>query len=97
LQNWAEAVLTKGFLYEWGGPEGLHAAECLWRPQAGTPRRACGGGLAKTARGDCSSGRLARLSHLEGIFDYFRFETGVKLSACKGGISEAVAVKTYRL
>ena len=40
---------------------------------------------------------LARLSHLEGIFDYFRLETGVKLSACNGGISETVAVKTYPL
>ena len=40
---------------------------------------------------------LARLSHLEGIFDYFRLETGVKLSACNGGISETFAVKTYPL
>jgi hypothetical protein len=40
---------------------------------------------------------LARLSHLEGLFGYFRVETGVKLNACNGGISETVAVKTYPL
>jgi hypothetical protein len=40
---------------------------------------------------------LARLSHLEGLFDYFRLETGVKLNGCNGGISEPVAVKTYPL
>ena len=32
--------------------------------------------------------KLARLSHLEGLSDYFCVETGVKLSACNGGISE---------
>jgi hypothetical protein len=41
--------------------------------------------------------RLTRLSHLEGLFDYFRLETGVKLNGCNGGISEPVAVKTYPL
>ena len=40
---------------------------------------------------------LTRLSHLEGIFDYFCPGTGVKLNACNGGISETVAVKTYPL
>jgi hypothetical protein len=40
---------------------------------------------------------LARLSHLEGVFDYFRPETGIKLNVCNSGMSETVAVKTLPL
>ena len=44
-----------------------------------------------------ASRALTRLSHLEGIFAYFRLETGVKLSGCNGGTAETAAVKTYPL
>jgi predicted nucleotidyltransferase len=40
---------------------------------------------------------LARLSHLKGIFDYFRLGTVVKLNACNRGMAKAAAVKTYPL
>ena len=40
---------------------------------------------------------LARLSHLEGIFDYFHAGTIVKVNACNRAMSKTVAVKTYPL
>ena len=40
---------------------------------------------------------LTRLSHLEGIFDYFRLQTRGKVNAYNRGMSETVAVKTYPL
>jgi hypothetical protein len=37
---------------------------------------------------------LARLSHLNGIFDYFDLPARVKLNACNRALSETVVVKT---
>jgi hypothetical protein len=39
-------------------------------------------------------GPLTRLSHLNGIFDYFDLPARVKLNACNRALSETVVVKT---
>lgn len=40
---------------------------------------------------------LARLSHLEGIFDYFHPETGIKMNACNMAMPKTAVVKTCPL
>jgi hypothetical protein len=40
---------------------------------------------------------IARLSHLEGIFDYFHPETGIKMNACNMAMPKTAVVKTCPL